>query len=552
MNAVHAEVEALASVGLWGNPKFNWNATCLSMKDAVDSLAINVLSMPSDVTHVVATTGLGKTLQTASKRIDRNHLPYRKVRRLAVTAMHVGSAMADVAKALGPSSFEEDRIAQMIQMSYHDKDPSGMPLLQHVLTACVCASQISPKEHSKLFQACRSVIAANSLNAQTLALMQTVINAAATATETYQFTAIAEQILPDVGEEMTDQEPPESDHDESTEGSGDAQSSGGIVDKQEESGCESTHPSGSLPAKSDQPSTEAPETSKSKHETATDLEVQSEGLIPDAEKVASNETHQAIGDCGAGMEAVKQTVGMLGDLSVGEQSSFIGHESAKCAGLVTEIVRSLQSQDQRTTKVSDRGKRVVASSLWRMKALGDARVFREKTTVAGSSIAVDILLDGSYSMRKDLAVACQIALCFCDALQRLSKATAAFSIFRGRDGVADQLLEFGEPVASAKRKLQQATAQGGTPAALAIAQRRVKLAAMRKTRQVMVIITDGYADNSTAASEEVAKCNAQGIEVIGIGIGQHGGAIRNYLPHALCVKDIPELQYAMGRAFTRK
>lgn len=205
MNAVHAEVEALASVGLWGNPKFSWNASCLSMKEAVDSLAINVLSMPKDVTHVVATTGLGKTLQTASKQINRQQLPDRKIRRLAVTAMHVGSAMAEVAKGLGRSSFDEDRISQMIQMSYGDKDPSGMPLLQHVLTASVCASQIEPDDHPKLFNACRAVIAANSLNEQTIGLMRTVIEAAATATETHQFAAIAELILPDVGEEMADQ-----------------------------------------------------------------------------------------------------------------------------------------------------------------------------------------------------------------------------------------------------------------------------------------------------------------------------------------------------------
>ena len=80
---------------------------------------------------------------------------------------------------------------------------------------------------------------------------------------------------------------------------------------------------------------------------------------------------------------------------------------AKNQSLVSELVRILQSEDKRTTSIQDRGRKIVANKAWRLRKLGDARIFKQTSKVVGSQIAVELLIDASLSMGNHIKLACE-------------------------------------------------------------------------------------------------------------------------------------------------
>ena len=220
---------------------------------------------------------------------------------------------------------------------------------------------------------------------------------------------------------------------------------------------------------------------------------------------------------------------------------------AKNQNLVTEIVRLLQSQDKRFTQLRDCGRRIAATKVWRLKRLGDTKIFKHTQKVVGSQVAVEILIDGSGSMKTDLKLACEVALSFGEALQRLTKATSAISIFSGGYGVSQVLKEHGEPVQKGTSKLSTVFASGGTPTGHAMLQRMKLLEAQKQERKLMIVITDGAASNPAIAVAATHLLEERGIEVIGVGLGREGVKIQQYIPNSVCVNELGQLQFALKK-----
>ena len=75
---------------------------------------------------------------------------------------------------------------------------------------------------------------------------------------------------------------------------------------------------------------------------------------------------------------------------------------------------------------------------WRLGTLGDTKVFVQKRDASGIDAAATVLLDSSYSMKKQLRVAAEVAMAFSMAMQRLGVRTRLVR-FPGSETVTETL-----------------------------------------------------------------------------------------------------------------
>lgn len=218
--------------------------------------------------------------------------------------------------------------------------------------------------------------------------------------------------------------------------------------------------------------------------------------------------------------------------------------------LVNVLLRELH--DKRPTRVLRResGSDVDAANVWKLRAIGDTRVFRKVTPSSGVDAAIHILLDRSTSMRRRLTAAASSANAFAMALQRISGVQTALSVFpsTGR-GVTEQLLRFRQNPAQVKAKLAALDAKGGTPTDIAITEAAVTLLNARVHKRVIVLITDGKPDDWDFTLGAIADASRKGIDVIGVGIGQEA-VIEHLLPgRSITIGEVQELPQALERLF---
>lgn len=186
--------------------------------------------------------------------------------------------------------------------------------------------------------------------------------------------------------------------------------------------------------------------------------------------------------------------------------------------LVTVLLREFHAQRHRVAKVADNGPRVDASRMWRIKRLGDARVFRKKARVAGVSVAVQILLDRSSSMLHRIDDASAAVYAIGVALQRISGVQTAVDAFPGNGMASTSLLAFKQNILSAKNAFEELDACGGTPTGSAIRRCLPGLLGARVDKRYLFVVTDGKPDSFVDAKQAVSWSAEQGVVVIGIGI----------------------------------
>jgi hypothetical protein len=189
--------------------------------------------------------------------------------------------------------------------------------------------------------------------------------------------------------------------------------------------------------------------------------------------------------------------------------------------LVSVFLREFQGITRRQLLLRNSGQRVSASQSWRLKRLGDTRIFLPKTKGHGVETAVSILLDRSGSMDGDIEVAANVTYALALAMERIKGVQASIDVFPGFDGPVEEILGFKQNVRTAKQRLEVLTAEGGTPTGRAMAMRLGKLYEHKADKKVMLIPTDGMPDRSELELVRLLLKNAEenGVEVIGIGIG---------------------------------
>ncbi|WP_114947196.1 VWA domain-containing protein [Microvirga calopogonii] len=204
-------------------------------------------------------------------------------------------------------------------------------------------------------------------------------------------------------------------------------------------------------------------------------------------------------------------------------------------------------------------------------AMGDPDIFRWTQRRTGTSAAVQLTLDASRSMltTEEQPNGCQtdpkVRMSRRDVLLRAAGAVIEAighqrQIDLGIDSYTtdDQLnptivrhKAFGEPPSAMRPALGSVLRRrnGGTPTAEAILEGAHQLYRLKHDKKVLILITDGEANDPIAAEEAAHVAISCGIHLIGIGIGQQAPSMN--IPGWLVINDVSELPIQLLEAVRR-
>ncbi len=263
----------------------------------------------------------------------------------------------------------------------------------------------------------------------------------------------------------------------------------------------------------------------------------------------------AIGIGGSPTDGVDEAAGLAALLDAGGGPAGSRDDAGRTllpgipGKLVTVLLRALQALRRKPFLVSAAGPRIATSQLWRLKQLGDTRVFKKRAGAIGVDAAISVLLDRSGSMQEHgFEQAVEVTQAFLLALQRINGVRTSLDVFPGTDSVSEEILEFGQNVGASRDRLAAIEPDGGTPTGSAIAHRLRLLLAIRAEKRLMVVITDGKPDAPEVALAEavIAQAGTVGVQVIGVGIGV---ALGHLFPARVSVNSVAELPDALAALF---
>ena len=218
------------------------------------------------------------------------------------------------------------------------------------------------------------------------------------------------------------------------------------------------------------------------------------------------------------------------------------------ARLVSVLLRELQDRRRRPSKLAYSGSRVDAPRVWKIKSMGDAKVFRKKAKVHGIDAGVSILLDRSGSMDDDIEQAASVTYAMAVALQRVSGVKASIDVFPGLAEPVREVLAFRQNPRRIKSELESIIAIGGTPTADALSFRLQKLIELKCEKRLVFVITDGKPDRPGDLAQVLRRAAREDISVIGVGIGR-ASAVRTHFPASVTVDSVNGLPEALEDLF---
>lgn len=219
--------------------------------------------------------------------------------------------------------------------------------------------------------------------------------------------------------------------------------------------------------------------------------------------------------------------------------------------LVRLFTKELQDKRRRNVKLQPAGGRVASQQAWRLKALGDTRIFSTRASVCGIDAAVTILLDRSGSMSDCIVDAATAALACAQAFERISRVKTSIELFPGLTGgeVSVTLQAYGQSARQIAHRVTEIDAGGGTPLAKALVDVVPKLLVQRVKKHMVLLITDGSPNDAAGAHKRIEEARNAGVEFLGIGIGEGGKAIQGFIPCSIVVNGVSELPDAFEALF---
>lgn len=195
------------------------------------------------------------------------------------------------------------------------------------------------------------------------------------------------------------------------------------------------------------------------------------------------------------------------------------------AGLRQCLNGLLQAKVDCRVRLKRQGKRIDTGRIAMMKG-GETRVFRSKARAERQSASVQILLDKSSSMSTAMEQAEAAVYAVLSALEGLPLVSTGAMSFpnKSADGVDRCAL-----IKSPSERLITAVSEGGfgamaegtTPLAQALWPAAVEVLRAKGERKILFVITDGEPNSGTtyAVKDFLQRCEASGIEVVGLGFG---------------------------------
>jgi len=214
--------------------------------------------------------------------------------------------------------------------------------------------------------------------------------------------------------------------------------------------------------------------------------------------------------------------------------------------LVTVLQRELQDTRRRPTRPAHAGGRVAPTRFWRLKAVGDTRIFNVRRNTPGIDAAATVLVDKSGSTARTLQSAAEVALAFSLAMQRLGNVRTSVTTFPGDSQITEVLQMFGESPRACVRKCADLVAGGGTPLGAAMVIEMARLLEQRRPRNLLVVVTDDKPGDPDVVFQAMLHARARGIDVVGVAIGCD---IRRYIPRSISIGSTADLPDALSRLF---
>ena len=175
---------------------------------------------------------------------------------------------------------------------------------------------------------------------------------------------------------------------------------------------------------------------------------------------------------------------------------------------------------------------------------GAQDIFLQESDGVEIDTAVQILLDRSGSMEKNMMVAAEATLAIAMALQQIAGVNVAVAAFPSAvtDGVVP-LTAFGETAKRTAGRYAAIKADGGTPLAEALWWGIDSLLQTKETRKLLLVITDGEPVNPDGVRDIVNLAAKSGFQMLGLGIGSD--AVHEFFPTYSVVNTIHDLAPAM-------
>jgi len=175
--------------------------------------------------------------------------------------------------------------------------------------------------------------------------------------------------------------------------------------------------------------------------------------------------------------------------------------------------------------------------------VGDTRIFRRREEKTAVNTAVIILLDRSGSMVERIALAADTTLAVADALNTIPGVAVATAAFPAAGHSVVAMTPFGMSPARTARNYGL-SAVGGTPLHKALGWAAVQFATRQEPRKILLVVTDGQPNHKVLASDYLRRLEAQGIELMALGISD-GGACGRFFQNHRTISAITELPGAL-------
>lgn len=172
---------------------------------------------------------------------------------------------------------------------------------------------------------------------------------------------------------------------------------------------------------------------------------------------------------------------------------------------------------------------------------GNTNIFDRKGSVVCSSASVCMLIDESGSMHGEkLKRTREAAILVKEAIDRIKN--VRFYCYGYTD---DRITVFSESPRTNRFALSETAAVGGTPTGLAMRRAAERVRRQTSDPVLMLVLTDGGADNNQEVIDQEAYLSGKGFSVIGVGI--QSNAVRHSFREHIVVNDISSFAVELGK-----
>lgn len=254
----------------------------------------------------------------------------------------------------------------------------------------------------------------------------------------------------------------------------------------------------------------------------------------DLASLLKSEISEQTGERGVVSTAIAREQEFIGNPELGK--ARLERVRAASGQIRQRLVGLVQSKRMEAT-ISRRGRSIDSRRMVRA-VQGDPKCFVRKEEDENPNTAIHLLVDRSGSMRDRISMALDAAMALAVALERIEGCNVAVTAFPASGTNVVPLKKHGETIAVASARFS-IDVEGSTPMGQAMWYAIMRLARLSEPKKLMIVVTDGQPNETSAVLLAIKEANSLGITTIGIGIGV---CVDQLFPVAITINDVSELK----------